>query len=85
MIFLSVAMLRGYDKTFNDDRMLEQKYDFCYMCFEPETFLRVEGKDSKEMRMRAEKEFACKVFAPTTYCNVLSNKDKTTKIMGILK
>ena len=73
------------NKSFNDDVMLSKPYTYCYACFESDMYLRVRGTDSPEMKERAYKEFGCKPFTMVSKCDVLTSKDKTTKIMGILK
>ena len=85
LIFLCASLLLAYDKSFNDDVMLSKPYTYCYACFESDMYLRVRGTDSPEMKERAYKEFGCKPFTMVSKCDTLTSKDKTTKIMGILK
>ena len=88
IILITVAFFSlsyAYERSFNDDRMLEEPYNYCYACYERDMYVRVRGTDSKEMREKAITTFGCKPFIMVSKCDTLTTKDRTTLVYGVLK
>jgi len=57
----------------------------CYMCQLHDTYVKFQGKDSQSLQKKAMNEYGCTVYAVMQSCDVMTNRDGYTVILGSVK
>ena len=85
LVMLAIILIAIFADVSFGANNYDYEYDFCYMCYSRNTYVRVVGNDSLIMREKAYNTYACKVYTTILSCDVTTDSVGKTYILGPLR